>query len=168
MADDTQHLAEVAREGSHGDFATLYERVSPALVAWARLKLRGEMSRFADPEDLVQETWWRAFDRFPDFDPERGRFRSWVFAIASNVFRELIRRRTGIRGSVRAQHDVRIEALPPDLRAQVTSITNACRRKDHADKLTEFAGADGTFDRRRVRLSINDDFLGRPVEEPAP
>ncbi len=46
---------------------------------------------------------------------------------------------------------------------------NAASRGDHrlayyADKLAEFADADGTFGRDRVRISINDDFLGRPVE----
>ena len=35
----------------------------------------------------------------------------------------------------------------------------------YADKLAEFGGADGTFDRQRVRMSINDDFLGRPVDD---
>ncbi|MEM9564452.1 MAG: phytanoyl-CoA dioxygenase family protein [Actinomycetota bacterium] len=48
---------------------------------------------------------------------------------------------------------------------------NAASRGDHraayyADKLAEFSGADGTFDRERVRISINDDFLGRPVTGP--
>jgi hypothetical protein len=42
------------------------------------------------------------------------------------------------------------------------------RERYYRDKLAEFASADGTFDRDRVRMSINDDFLGRPVDEPAP
>ncbi|MEL6982954.1 MAG: phytanoyl-CoA dioxygenase family protein [Actinomycetota bacterium] len=42
------------------------------------------------------------------------------------------------------------------------------RERYYRDKLAEFAGADGTFDRDRVRMSINDDFLGRPVVQPDP
>ena len=33
----------------------------------------------------------------------------------------------------------------------------------YADKRAEFATAGGTFGDERVRLSISDDFLGRPV-----
>lgn len=45
---------------------------------------------------------------------------------------------------------------------------NAASKGDHraayyADKTAEFARADGTFDGARVRISVNDDFLGRPV-----
>jgi ectoine hydroxylase-related dioxygenase (phytanoyl-CoA dioxygenase family) len=45
---------------------------------------------------------------------------------------------------------------------------NAASRGDHraryyADKRAEFARAGGDFDGERVRISISDDFLGRPV-----
>ncbi|MEM9749217.1 MAG: phytanoyl-CoA dioxygenase family protein [Actinomycetota bacterium] len=45
---------------------------------------------------------------------------------------------------------------------------NAARLGDHraryyADKDAEFAASGATFDDRRVRISISDDFLGRPV-----
>lgn len=38
------------------------------------------------------------------------------------------------------------------------------REAYYADKRAELAAADGTFGGARVRMSINDDFLGRPVE----
>ncbi len=41
------------------------------------------------------------------------------------------------------------------------------RQTYYRDKLAEFDDSDGTFDRDRVRISINDDFLGRPVDQPA-
>jgi ectoine hydroxylase-related dioxygenase (phytanoyl-CoA dioxygenase family) len=46
---------------------------------------------------------------------------------------------------------------------------NASRDGDHreryyADKRAEFARAGGDFDGQRVRISISDDFLGRPVD----
>ncbi len=48
---------------------------------------------------------------------------------------------------------------------------NAARAGDHrdryyADKRAEFAAHDGTFGGDRVRISVNDDFLGRPVAAP--
>lgn len=38
------------------------------------------------------------------------------------------------------------------------------RERYYADKDAEFAAADGTFGGERVRMSISDDFLGRPVK----
>lgn len=37
------------------------------------------------------------------------------------------------------------------------------RERYYADKEAEFAAADGTFGSERVRISVSDDFLGRPV-----
>lgn len=49
---------------------------------------------------------------------------------------------------------------------------NAASKGDHraryyADKVEEFGAAGSDFDGERVRISISDDFLGRPVTEPA-
>ena len=41
------------------------------------------------------------------------------------------------------------------------------RARYYADKRAEFAASDGTFDGRRLRISVNDDFLGAPVAPPA-
>jgi len=40
------------------------------------------------------------------------------------------------------------------------------RDRYYADKLAELESTDGTFGGERVRISISDDFLGRPVEAP--
>jgi ectoine hydroxylase-related dioxygenase (phytanoyl-CoA dioxygenase family) len=50
---------------------------------------------------------------------------------------------------------------------------NAASRGDHrdryyADKLAEFERAGGDFEGERVRISISDDFLGRPVTRDRP
>jgi hypothetical protein len=37
------------------------------------------------------------------------------------------------------------------------------RERYYADKLAEFERAGGDFEGERVRISISDDFLGRPV-----
>ncbi len=40
------------------------------------------------------------------------------------------------------------------------------RDRYYADKKAEFQQADGTFEGDRVRISVNDDFLGRPLSKP--
>ena len=90
--DETRELARAARRGEEDRFAELYERIAPALFAWARLRIRPAMRSRVDPEDLVQEVWCRAFKAFPDFDPDQASFRLWVFRIAKNVMLEAFRK----------------------------------------------------------------------------
>jgi RNA polymerase sigma-70 factor (ECF subfamily) len=76
-------LALRAQGGDRAAFEQLYERVAPALFAWIELRLRRGATRL-DPEDVLQEVWFRAFDRFESYDASRG-FRRWIFGIAKNV-----------------------------------------------------------------------------------
>lgn len=90
--EDTQRIAREARAGDLARFAELYERIAPALYAWAALRIRPAMRAFVDPQDLVQEVWTRAWKAFPGFDPETVPFRAWIFRIAKNVLLEGFRR----------------------------------------------------------------------------
>jgi RNA polymerase sigma-70 factor (ECF subfamily) len=49
-----------------------------------------------DLDDLVQETFFRAFRRAESWRQESG-FRSWLFTIASNQLKDAVRRRKGSR-----------------------------------------------------------------------
>ena len=71
--------------------ASAFAAVAPALVAWARLKVRGELLRHLEPEDLVQEVVVRACLRQREYEPERGSFRAWVFGFAQRVWLEALR-----------------------------------------------------------------------------
>lgn len=72
-------------------FEESYREVAPSLYAWAALKIRAELRQLLDPEDLCQEVCLRAFLQFDAFDSARASFRTWVFAIARNVLREVLR-----------------------------------------------------------------------------
>jgi RNA polymerase sigma-70 factor (ECF subfamily) len=97
--EETRELARAARRGEEDRFAELYERIAPALFAWARLRIRPAMRGRVDPEDLVQEVWCRAFKAFPEFDPDQASFRLWVFRIAKNVMLEAFRKAQRASGS---------------------------------------------------------------------
>ena len=49
---ETQSLARAAKSGDVERFAELYERIAPALLAWASLRIRPDMRAFVDPQDV--------------------------------------------------------------------------------------------------------------------
>jgi RNA polymerase sigma-70 factor (ECF subfamily) len=89
---DTQHIAREAKHGDSARFAELYERIAPALYAWASLRIRPSMRHQVDPQDVVQEVWVRAWRGFAKFDPDAQSFRAWIFRIAKNVMLEAFRK----------------------------------------------------------------------------
>lgn len=88
---DTQRLVRAAKAGEVERFSELYERLAPALFAWAHLRIRPAMRAYVEPEDLVAEVWVRAWRGFAEFDENAG-FRPWVFRIAKNVLLESFRK----------------------------------------------------------------------------
>jgi RNA polymerase sigma-70 factor (ECF subfamily) len=76
LAGDTRSYEELVRR---------YERlVGKVLYPYAR--------RETSAEDLVQETFLRAYDRLETFNPEY-RFKTWVLTIANNLGVDTLRRR---------------------------------------------------------------------------
>jgi RNA polymerase sigma-70 factor (ECF subfamily) len=129
-----QHLAR-ARRGDPAGFGVLYERLAPAIYAWASLRIHPTLKGRLDPEDVVQEVWWRAMDSFASFDPAKGSFRAWVFSIAThtllNSFRGL-----RVRGEMRDEHRrIRMLALPPEIVDQATSVSQKAARHEEARAL---------------------------------
>ncbi|MHC4716794.1 MAG: RNA polymerase sigma factor [Planctomycetota bacterium] len=72
--------------GKAGDQAA-WESLYSGHVGRVRAYLLRSGFRAADAEDLVQETFLRAFRSLGGFKPERGSFGRWLGAIARNVAR---------------------------------------------------------------------------------
>lgn len=87
--------ADLIRDWGDGDEAAAAALVRRHAEAVARY-LAAAGARKHDLEDLVQETFFRAFRRIDSF---RGRaaFRTWLIAIASNALRDAWRRRKRTR-----------------------------------------------------------------------
>lgn len=77
-----------ARAGDTEAFRGLVERYSP-LVFRVGYRLTGSV---ADAEDVVQETFLRAYRRLGLFE-ERSRFGSWLYRIAANCAYDVLRKR---------------------------------------------------------------------------
>lgn len=69
----------------------LYEAHVDALYAFAYARV-GRDAQIA--EEVVQETFLQAMDAFADFDPARGRLRTWLCVRSRNVIRKSLRDRS--------------------------------------------------------------------------
>ena len=87
MRSDEDLMAAVA-SGDETALAALIDRYAASVHAYL---LRHSNSR-EDADDLLQETWVRVARSARSFDTAR-RFRSWIYGIATNLARDLFRRR---------------------------------------------------------------------------
>jgi len=87
MRSDEDLMAAVA-SGDEAALAALIDRYAASVHAYL---LRHSGNR-DDADDLLQETWVRVARSAKSFDTAR-RFRSWIYGIASNLARDLFRRR---------------------------------------------------------------------------
>src|ERR1700761_7972903 len=78
--------ADEARKGNHHAFRVLVERHSRALFGLAYRMTGNEH----DAEDLVQETFLRAYKQISRFDA-RAAFSTWLYRICANCSLDLIR-----------------------------------------------------------------------------
>jgi RNA polymerase sigma-70 factor, ECF subfamily len=76
---DEQLITE-ARKGSEAAFGKLVDRHTPALFRMAYVITRSA----SDAEDIVQETFLRAYKHIDDFAPEKAAFKTWLFTIGRN------------------------------------------------------------------------------------
>jgi RNA polymerase sigma-70 factor (ECF subfamily) len=134
----TESFAKGFREAEPGSFDALYDRVAPAIYAWAALRIHSSVRRHLDPEDLVQEVWWRALNAFPSFDAAKGSFRPWVFGIATRALLNRMRH-LRVRGEVADPHRNRAlrEPFPSSVAAEATSVSQRAARAEATRQLLD-------------------------------
>ncbi len=112
-----QELMARAQAGDREAFGALFQRRSPGIWQMAYLLLHSADAA----EDVVQETFVRAFEHVADFRGE-SEPRSWLSAIALNACRRMIRKK--VSGAASAETS-RLEAgrpLSPPRRGVLTSL----------------------------------------------
>lgn len=88
QADPDQDLVTAAAAGNLDAFETLVGRHQTRLVGY----LRGLTNADADAEDLAQEAFLRAYRSLKGFRGTSS-FRTWLYQIATNVFRNWLEKR---------------------------------------------------------------------------
>jgi len=84
-----QAIIERWQNGETDAFDQLYSRHAPAIYRLGWAMLRQEQSA----EDVVQETFMRAYKARKRFDPSRASFGTWLYQIALNYCRSHLRRK---------------------------------------------------------------------------
>lgn len=144
--------------GSHDPSASFLDALAesaPRLYAWAHVRIRGDLRRWLEPADLVQEVAVRACVRQASYDPTRGSFRSWLFGFANRVWLETLRElaRAPIGARRRPGGDSALGAILESVTsmtqrvARQESLQTAMRRLDTLDdddrQLASLIGLEG-------------------------
>lgn len=78
-----EELVSRVREGERDLFAVLVERYKRGIANFVGASLRDG----SDVADLSQETFLRAYAHLGTFNPQLGKFSTWIYQIARNVVR---------------------------------------------------------------------------------
>ncbi len=131
-------------------FLDALAETAPRLYAWAHVRLRGDLRRWLEPGDLVQEVAVRACTRQATFDPARGSFRAWLFGIANRVWLETLRELS--RSPISARHRPGGDTELGGVIETVTSMTQRVARQE--DTKAAVAHLDALDDEDRQLLSL--------------
>jgi RNA polymerase sigma-70 factor (ECF subfamily) len=131
-ADDQTLIAHIAR-GERWAFEALYERYADQALGLAMRMLRDR----AVSEDVLQDAFWRVWQRAAHFDHERGNVRAWLLTIVHRLAIDVQRRnmaRPVVEMDAHDDHEWDIEDHEADVSEYaVASISSAEVRKALAD-----------------------------------
>jgi RNA polymerase sigma-70 factor, ECF subfamily len=143
--------------------ATLYPPLAPALHAWACVRLGSDRGRIA-AEDLTQEIWLRALQRFAHWDPQKAPFRAWLFTVAKMVLLEARRRQQKLAAEHGAAgSSTRLAALD-QLPADISTITRHLARDE---QVQQFVARLGELDPIEQQTVLHCGLEGMPIADAA-
>jgi RNA polymerase sigma-70 factor, ECF subfamily len=83
-----ERLVQAVLDGERDAFAHLVERYKRGIASFIGASVRQP----SDVADLTQETFLRAYAHLATFNPDLGRFATWLYHIARNVVRTFLGR----------------------------------------------------------------------------
>lgn len=112
-SDRGRFLIERARDGDRGAFEELATSASSALLARIQRRMGADLKQDLDPEDVLQETFVRAFQSIGSFRWQgKGSFESWLYGIALRIILHSARER-GKWNLLRVTREPEAEAPSP-------------------------------------------------------
>jgi RNA polymerase sigma-70 factor (ECF subfamily) len=155
MSDEDLADAALMRRLANGDeraLEALFDRYASAVMGLA-LKVLGERE---PADEVVQETFWRAWSRSDTYRPERGAPLSWLFGIAHHLAIDLARR----RGSNRPRSEP-VKPYPEERQEVEESVVATLRRKQVLSALADLESEQ----RRVLELAYFEGLTHREIAE---
>ncbi len=90
--DELSNHIKKAQSGSTESFGVIYDQFSQPLYRFIRAKTSGNQQA----EDLLQETFIKAWKGLPLFNPDAGSFSGWLYKIALNAITDHYRKNSRI------------------------------------------------------------------------
>jgi len=110
-AESDEALVRRVREGDQDAFAVLVDRYKRGIANFIGASVRGA----SDVSDLSQETFLRAYAHIHTFNPQLGRFSTWIYQIARNVVRTHLGKSQRRLAQQQLPEDQTLENTLPDL-----------------------------------------------------
>jgi RNA polymerase sigma-70 factor (ECF subfamily) len=122
-------LVGQVRAGDRDAFALLVERYKRGIANFIGAGVRSP----SDVADLTQETFLRAFAHLGTYNPELGRFSTWLYHIARNVVRTFLGRSQRRPVAAELGEDRTLENSFPDASAEADPVGGVLRHEAEAE-----------------------------------
>ena len=92
QATSSLSLVQRVKSGDHAAFALLFDKYKRRLAVLIHYKISPELRRFAEVDDILQETWIEAYRDIENFTYRKpGSLFTWLSRIADHVIADLAR-----------------------------------------------------------------------------
>ena len=124
-----EQLVSQIRTGDREAFTLLVERYKRGIANFIGAGVRSQ----ADVADLTQETFLRAYAHLGTFNPDLGRFSTWLYHIARNVVRTFLGRSQRRPVAAEFGEDRTLENSVPDVSADADPMGGVLRAEAEAE-----------------------------------
>ena len=122
-------LVSQVRAGDRDAFAVLVERHKRGIANFIGAGVRSS----SDVADLTQESFLRAYAHLGTYNPDLGRFSTWLYHIARNVVRTFLGRSQRRPSAAELGEDRTLENCLPDPSAEADLVGNVLRSEAEAE-----------------------------------
>ena len=120
-----EDLVRRIRDGETELFAALVDRYKRGIANFIGASLRDP----SDAADLSQETFLRAYAHLGTFNPQLGKFSTWIYQIARNVIRTHLGRSLRKPQTAELPEDRALEEALPDLSREADPASGVLRQE---------------------------------------
>ncbi len=124
-----ERLVQAVLDGDRDAFGHLVERYKRGIASFIGASVRQP----SDVADLTQETFLRAYAHLGTFNPDLGRFSTWLYHIARNVVRTFLGRSQKRPVQAELAEDQTLENILPDVSRDADPAGGVLRAEAEAE-----------------------------------